>query len=303
MTELRVANAPVSYGAFELTVGTNPNVPDPDRLLDLVRDAGYTGVDLGPVGYLGTGAELADRLAARGLLLAGGYLQVPFSDPAALEGRLGALDSLLDVMDAVGGEPRPLPTLADEGSDLRRRYPGRAATDRSLGLSAAGWVELAAGVRRVSELCRSRGYEPTLHPHAGTYVEAGWEVERLLAETDIGICLDPGHLAVGGVNSIDALKLWAPRINHVHLKDADATVLERLVDEGAAVDKIYSSGAFRRLGDGTLDFGTLVSELLESGYSGWVVVEQDVVPASPAAVDTAAEDQRANRAFLHAHGL
>src|SRR5262249_2359242 len=57
---ITVANAPVSYGAFELTVGRDPNVPDGLRVLDQVAGAGYAGIDLGPVGYLGTGEELAD---------------------------------------------------------------------------------------------------------------------------------------------------------------------------------------------------------------------------------------------------
>ena len=59
-----VANAPVSYGAFELTVGIDPNVPDGAHVLDEVAGAGYGGIDLGPVGYLGSGAELGERLAA-----------------------------------------------------------------------------------------------------------------------------------------------------------------------------------------------------------------------------------------------
>ena len=53
-----VANAPVSYGAFELTVGILPEVPEPETVLDAVADAGYAGIDLGPPGYLGQGDVL-----------------------------------------------------------------------------------------------------------------------------------------------------------------------------------------------------------------------------------------------------
>ena len=69
-----VANAPVSYGAFELTVGILPNVPDGAMVLDEVSAAGYAGIDLGPVGYLGHGDGLASALAGRGLSLAGGFV-------------------------------------------------------------------------------------------------------------------------------------------------------------------------------------------------------------------------------------
>ncbi len=68
---ISVANAPCSYGAFEVTVGIDPNVPDGVTLLDHVASAGYQGIDLGPVGYLGTGRELHDRLSGRGLVLVG----------------------------------------------------------------------------------------------------------------------------------------------------------------------------------------------------------------------------------------
>jgi len=36
-----------------LTVGVDPNVPDGVGVLDEVSEAGYEGVDLGPVGYFG----------------------------------------------------------------------------------------------------------------------------------------------------------------------------------------------------------------------------------------------------------
>ncbi|MGH9019535.1 MAG: sugar phosphate isomerase/epimerase family protein, partial [Acidimicrobiales bacterium] len=91
-----VANAPISYGAFELTVGIDPSVPSAELVLDEVAAAGYAGIDLGPVGYLGEGPVLAERLAARGLGLAGAYLELPFSDPAALPALWPDLDAMLD---------------------------------------------------------------------------------------------------------------------------------------------------------------------------------------------------------------
>ena len=52
---IRIGNAPVSYGAFEVTIGVDPNVIEGVAVLDALADAGYAGVDLGPVGYLGEG--------------------------------------------------------------------------------------------------------------------------------------------------------------------------------------------------------------------------------------------------------
>jgi hypothetical protein len=190
-----VASAPVSYGAFVLTVGIDPNVPDGVGVLDEVAAAGYAGIDLGPVGFLGGDTELGGRLAARKLDLAGAYLELPYADHDALDLTLPALDAILDTFDAAAPYrvgPPPRPTLADNGSEIRRARPGRAVDDRSIGLDANGWLRFGRGLTEVVTRCRDRGYEPTFHHETGTYVEAPWEIARVLELTDIGLCLDTG---------------------------------------------------------------------------------------------------------------
>jgi inosose dehydratase len=298
-----LANAPVSYGAFEITVGVDPNVPDPVTLLDWVSDAGYAGIDLGPVGYLGTTETLAPRLAERGLALAGGYLELPFSEPDKLPVALVELDQLLDIFDStLNGARPPRPTLADAGSPVRSRYPGRAAIDPSVGLDAAGWSRFADGVARATDRCRERGYEPTFHHHTATYIEAQWEIERLLEVTDVGLCLDTGHLLLGRGEPVRAIRDWADRINQVHLKDARMSRLEEIVREAAPVEEIWRRQAFCALGDGDIDIEEVLGALVEIGYAGWLVVEQDVLP-DPSNPRQPALDQRRNREFLRAHGL
>src|SRR5439155_27364881 len=95
-----IANAPVSYGAFELTVGILPDVPDGDAVLDEVAGAGYAGIDLGPIGYLGDGDELASRLRRRKLVLYGGFFELPLSDLNRMPTAFRGLASLLDVFAA-----------------------------------------------------------------------------------------------------------------------------------------------------------------------------------------------------------
>jgi len=299
--ELVVANAPVSYGAFELTVGIMPDVPDGDTVLDEVAGAGYAGIDLGPVGYLGSADDLAAGLARRGLALAGGFFELPFSDHARMPGALTGLGSLLDVFDSVGAKNglKPRPTLADSGSDLRRSRPGQAAHDRSLGLDAEGWRRFAEGVEMAITVCGERGYMPTFHHETGTLVEAPWEIERLLEETSVGLCLDTGHLLVGGGDPVRAIRDWRERINHLHLKDARRSVVEAIVRESAPVSEIWRRKAFCRLGAGDLDVDAVLDPIRGS-YSGFIVVEQDVLPERNG---TAAADQRANREYLAARGF
>ncbi|HXF38036.1 MAG TPA: sugar phosphate isomerase/epimerase [Actinomycetota bacterium] len=302
-----VANAPCSYGAFEVTVGTHPGLPTPTEVLDHIAASGYDGTDLGPLGWLGDGPELAGRLAARGLGLAGGYLALPFSEPGRLEGALSELDRLLDVFDevrrALPDRRAPRPTLADAGSPARAANPGRAAGDRSLGLDEAGWRRLADGVSRAVARCRERGYEPTFHHHAATYVEAPWEVERLLELTDVGLCLDTGHLLLGGGDPAAALQAWAGRINHLHLKDCSLEVVRSIVADRAPVEEVWRRHAFRRLGTGDLDVDRFLELVRSIGFIGWMVVEQDGIPNGSWPVARAFAEQAENRAFLRARGF
>ena len=120
-----VANAPVSYGAFEVTIGFDPNVPDGDAILDEVAAAGYAGIDLGPVGYLGSTEDLGAKLAQRGLGLAGAYLELPYADLDALQATLPELDAMLDIFDSIKSlEPgaRPAPDAGRPGCRRGRRF-------------------------------------------------------------------------------------------------------------------------------------------------------------------------------------
>jgi len=301
---IRVANAPVSFGAFELDAGTYPDPPPPAFVLDEVARAGYEGIDLGPIGYLGRGGVLAEALASRGLTLCGGYLELPFSDPEQMKTTVRELDALLDVFDTATPADglKPKPTLADAGSDARRARPAQGAKDHSLGFDAEGWKRFADGVEMAVARCRERGYEPTFHPETGTHVEAVWEIEKVLELTSIGLCLDSGHLLLGGGDPVRAMRDWKDRINHMHLKDARQSVVDQIIREAAPLAEIWKRKAFCRLGEGDLDVDAVL-DALRHGYSGWLVVEQDVLPDPDNPLGTPAIDQRANRQYLAARGF
>jgi len=303
---IAVASAPVSFGAFEVTVGVDPHVPDATSVLDAVQADGYEGIDLGPIGYLGSKSDLPERLLTRGLHLSGGYVAMPLSDPAGMDAAIAELGTVLDLFDTVKDAnqlPPPKPTLADAGSGARRTAPGRAHADRGLGLQPEGWDRLATNLQVAVRLCRERGYEPTFHHHAGTYVEAPWEIEELLARSDIGLCLDTGHLALGGGDPVRAISDWGSRINHVHLKDVRRSVIDAVIREGAGMMEVWRRGAFCPLGAGDLDIDALLKGLRARDYRGWLVVEQDMIPGPDTPAGAPALDQDRNRAYLRARGL
>lgn len=263
---IRVANAPVSYGAFELTVGVLPNVPGPDEVLDAIAAAGYEGTELGPIGYLGRGNELRSRLRSRGLALAGAFVELRFGD-----GDLSALEATLDLLDGFDAKP----VLADKGP-----------RDGDLDL---------AEVDRAVELARARGFEATFHHHMGTRIQTPAEIERLLDGTSAGLLLDTGHLTAGGGDPVRALRDYRDRIDHLHVKDVRLDVLR----DAAGWDDAWRGGVFCELGTGNVDLKGFFAEL--GSYDGWLVVEQDWVPRPEDAFVEQAEAQARNRRWLNEH--
>jgi inosose dehydratase len=302
---VHVANAPVSYGVFELTIG-EPGLPRPQEVLDAVAAAGYDGIDLGPLGFLGLAHELPPRLERLGLGLAGGYVALRFTESEDLVEDLEVLDATLDVFDAVraGNADRlPKPTLADAGSPARVANPGRGQDLPEITLDERGWKQLAAGVTEAVARCRDRGFEPTFHHHTSTYVEAPQEIERLLELTDVGLCLDTGHLLLGGGDPLDAVAKWGERVNHLQIKDVRLEIVRQVVAERAGMRSVWERGAFCALGEGDLDTDGFLDAVRELGYQGWIVVEQDRILNGAGGFPDAVEAQVRNRQYLRARGL
>jgi inosose dehydratase len=300
MSELRVGNAPLSYGAFEMTVGVFPNVPGPERFLVEVAEAGFDGTELGVPGWLGEGDELRRRLDEHGLELTGGWCPIRFSEPEHWDEDLAALDRTLSLFVAAGATDAH-PVFGDGGSKARWANPGRGQEDRSLGLDDAGWNRFLQGLKRAEDVARERGFEPTFHPHTSTYVEAPWEIDRLLETSDIGLLADTGHLLLGGNDPIDAVRSWGPRTNYVHVKDVRLDVLEAVVRDRADALEAWRRGIFCELGAGDVDLEGFFSALKETGYTGWTVVEQDRILRDDEPLDDAVESQIRNRQWLRTH--
>ena len=271
MKGVRVANAPVSFGAFEATGG--PEVPAAEDVLAAIAAGGYEGTELGPPGYLGDAEKLPAALARQGLVLTGGYVPISFAE----QHNLDELDLVLDLFEAAGA-PDARPVLADAG-------PRTGETD---------WRRLGEGVQRAAEHARARDFSPTFHHHLGTRIETSAEIERLLELTDVPLLLDSGHLALGGGDPVTALRDWRSRIDYVHLKDVHAGATDWSLAE------VWSRGGFCELGAGAVDLDAFLHELESSSYLGWVVVEQDARPGDLAG---ARDSQARNRSWLAERGI
>jgi inosose dehydratase len=290
---VKIGNAPVSYGAFEVTVGIREGVPTADAVLDAVQEAGYDGIDLGPVGYLGLGRELEAALRSRGLLLTGGYVEIDVSSADAPAKGLSELAQVCDQFDAVAdGVPdpfRPRPTVALIGSPVGDGPD--TVTSR--------WARIEQVVAEVVSNCRVRGYEACLHNEVGTQLAGQESIIRVLTTTDAALCLDTGHLVAAGGDPLEILAEWRDRISHVHLKDARPSPTGEPYQN--AMD-LWEGDVFCRLGVGEGQVDAVLDSLRGSSYDGWIVVEQDVLPRDPEAYRLASVDQQLNRQYLRDRG-
>ena len=288
----RLGNAPVSYGVFGSTVGG----ASPADLLASIADAGYAGTELGPPGFFGTVEQTVETLQRNGLQAVAAYAPVHFTaDDDTVRHDLDLVATTCRELAAAGAT---LLVLADEGSQALLENPARPWDDRSLALTEAQWRRLADGARRAVDLAGEHGLTCAFHPHVSTYVESPWEVEELLARTDVALTLDIGHLQLAGGDPVECAAAWAGRIAHVHVKDVDLAVLRAAQRDRRTDFDTWWADVCVPLGSGDVDLAAALETLLRHGYDGWWVVEQDSAPTTLADYPAVAAQQAANRVWL-----
>jgi inosose dehydratase len=260
----RLAGGPVSWG---VDFAGDPLNPAWRVVLDGIRAAGLHALELGPFGYLpGDTAELARELACRDLAPVGSFLFDDLHVPARRSAVLDAAERTARWIAAAGGE---LLVIIDRPDATRAATAGRA--EDAPRLAAPAWEAMIDTIGRVGRIARRHGLRPVLHPHAGSHVEFGDEIDAALDALDVGLCLDTGHSLYAGLDPLALMRRHADRLAHLHLKDVDRRGLARGVGYWDAV----AAGAFCPLGDGQLDLEALARTLDEVGYAGFATIEQD----------------------------
>src|SRR5918995_500636 len=127
----------------------------------------------------------------------------------------------------------------------------------------------------LAELDSGYGLTLAVHPHAGTLLETHEDIERILALSEVPFCLDTGHCAIGGADAVDLGRPHGRRIVHVHLKDVDLSLAERVRSGALSLVEGTRRGLFRPLGGGDAEIGEVVGLLDQIGYGRWLVLEQD----------------------------
>jgi inosose dehydratase len=259
----RLAGAPISWGVCEVP-GWGPQLPV-DLVLAEMSVVGMSACEFGPDGFLpATGPEKKRMLARHGLRAVGGF--VPVVAHEAGHDPVAGLAALFDDFLAAGADT--VVFAAVSGAD---GYEERTELD------AAARRTLCRNLDRLCDAAGARGLTAGLHPHVGTLVERPEDVAVVLDSSRIGLCLDTGHILVGGGDPLALARAAADRIVHVHLKDVDATVAARVRAGVLGYAQAVAAGMYRPLGRGDVGISAIVSLLETAGYSGWYVLEQDRV--------------------------
>ncbi|MEU6795929.1 TIM barrel protein [Nonomuraea wenchangensis] len=276
---MRIAAAPISWGVCEVP-GWGHQL-SAERVVAEMAELGLTATELGPEGFLPPDQDLLGR---HGLRSVGGFVPVVLHDPGH---------------DPLPGLRTTWSGFAEGTVVVLAAATGQDGYDTRPELDETGWRTLLGNLDRIAAEAARTGRVVTLHPHVGTMVESRQEVDRVLDGSSVALCLDTGHLLIGGTDPLDVVDRAPGRIAHVHLKDVDAALAARVRSGELSYTQAVRAGIYRRLGLGDVDVKGIVAGLTAAGYTGWYVMEQDVIlDAEPLAGAGPADDVRASVAFL-----
>jgi len=294
---IRIGNAPCSWG---VEFANDPRNPSWQTVLKECAQAGYKGIDLGPVGFMPEDpAVLAEALAEHDLELIGGVVFRPFHDPAKWDEVLDASVRTCKALVAHGA--RHL-VLIDSISPRRAPTAGRSGEAEQMG--AEEWRAFRDRIAHVARLgAEEFGLTVGIHAHAAGFIDFEPELERLLDEVDpsvLKICFDTGHHTYAGFDPVAFMKRHAGRISYMHFKDIDPAVRADVVDKRTGFYDACGQGIFCNLGKGSVDFSAVRDVLIDHGFEGWCTVEQD---CDPTLGGKPVVDAIANREYLEAIGF
>lgn len=296
---IKIANAPVSWGIFEFE-GITPPYPY-EQVLDEIVETGYTGLELGPWGYLPTDPDvLRPELEKRHLQLLSSYVPVKLVDKSTHADGVNHALKVGRLLAALGAN---YIVLADNNGVVPEliKQAGRVKVSR---LNADQWDDFAEGVNLIAKTVHDElGLNVVFHHHVAGYVETAEETRQLMDRANpdlVGLCLDTGHWHFAGGDALQAVKEYGERVRYLHLKDCDPEIRQHCIDNKLDYFASTEAGVFCELGKGDVDFPAIVAHMENLGYDGWAIVEQDVLAATP---DYPKAASRRNREYLREIGL
>jgi inosose dehydratase len=245
-----------------------------ESVLDDARDVGFAGIELGGK-FPRDPNELQPLLARHQLALVGGWYSANLLTRSAAA-EIQAMQSHLGLLKAMGCSVFIIAETSnaihcDQGSPM-------SATPR---LADSAWDEFGRKLTDVGDYLVQAGLRVAYHHHLGTVVESQQDLDRFLKSTgrSVGLTVDTGHAALGGIDALALIRDHPLRIVHVHCKDIRRPVFKRVKSESKSFLSGVISGMFTVPGDGNLEFAGVMQALAKIGYAGWIIVEAEQDPA------------------------
>lgn len=245
-----------------------------ESVLSDIQEVGFAGVELGGK-FPRDPAQLRALLDRHGLALVGGWYSSNLLVRDA-DAEIEALRAHLELLQAMGSERFIIAETSNAIHGDRSR-----PLSQSPDLTDGEWKIFGERMTRVADFIAGQGLRLAYHHHLGTVVESGEELNRFLEATgdSVGLTLDTGHAALGGIDAVSVLRRAPERVVHVHCKDVRRGIFETILAENSSFLDGVLRGMFTVPGDGDLQFQPLFQELSDGGYSGWVIVEAEQDPA------------------------
>ena len=294
---IKIGNAPCSWG---VEFADDPRNPAWRKVLQENAEAGYTGIELGPVGFMPEDpAVLGEALSEFNQELVGGVVFRPFHDASKWDEVLDATRRTCKALTAHGAQHL---VLIDSISERRAPTAGRA--DEAEQMDKAEWTAFRDRIAEVAKIgAEEFGLTVGIHAHAAGFMDFEPELERLLSEVDeniLKICFDTGHHSYAGFDPVAFMQKYISRISYMHFKDIDPKVKAQVVANRTNFYTACGDGIFCNLGDGDVDFPAVRKILVDNNFDGWCTVEQDCDPTG----DTSPiDDAKLNRRYLQSIGF
>lgn len=294
---IQIGNAPCSWG---VEFADDPRNPSWRQVLRENAEAGFKGIELGPVGFMPEDPSiLSEALDECDQTLIGGVVFRPFHDPDAWD---DVMDGSVRTCKALVAHGAQHLVLIDSISD--RRAPTAGRVDEAEQMNKAEWQAYRDRIATIAKMgAEDYGLTVGIHAHAAGFMDFEPELERLLSEIDdsiLKICFDTGHHSYAGFDPVAFMTRNIDRISYMHFKDIDPAVKSDVIAKRTGFYDACGQGIFCNLGDGDVDFPTVRQLLLDHGFEGWCTVEQDCDPEG----DTSpADDAKLNGDYLKSIGF
>lgn len=281
----RFSSCPGSWGIED--------AKDPDNtpwaiVLDQIKKTGFKALELGPYGYLPDNTDLlTQELTIRDLQIVAGTLYDDLVSEEAFERIVEKTHKTCKILSSI-----PVASPSENQKKTPPYYviidavkPEREKQARSIKapvLSAELRRQMVSHIKEIATISMELyGVRPVIHHHAGGYIDYMEEIDMVLADISekyVGLCFDTGHAYYAGIDPAQGLRKYSSRIEYIHFKDINKSVFDDVFHKNIGFYEACHKRLMCPIGEGTLDYSSIRSSLIDIEYHGWITLEQDRHP-------------------------